>query len=176
MFKLINRGTKKNIGCSRYGSEFMGVFFYAANLSLPCPFFTSIKEMLRTCEIYADEHKILINAKMSQLLHFIKSSKSKDPQLFMNNGSIIPYLDTCNHLGNTISIKSYKVILENAINDLYVRTICLLSDILFSECSTLSHLFNTYCINIYASQLWKYYDKTLLELFYVAWRKSLHRV
>ena len=49
--------------------------------------------MLRTCEIYADEHKILFNAKKSQLLHFTKSSKSKDPQLFMNDGSIIPYVD-----------------------------------------------------------------------------------
>ena len=79
--------------------------------------------MLRTCEIYAEEHKILFNAKKSQLLHFTKSSKSKDPQLFMNDGSIIPYVDTCNHLGNTISIKSDKIILDNAINDLYMRTI-----------------------------------------------------
>ena len=69
----------------------MGVFCYADDLSLLCPSFTGIKEMLRTCEIYADEHKILFNAKKSQLLHFTKSSTSKDPQLFMNDGSIIPY-------------------------------------------------------------------------------------
>ena len=34
-------------------------------------------------------------------------------------------------------------------------------------------------MNIYGSPLWKYYDKKLLlvlELFYVAWRKSLRRV
>ena len=60
-----------------------------------------------------------------------------------------------------------------------MRTNCLLSDFSFYECSTLSHLFNTYCMNIYGSPLWKYYDKKLLlvlELFYVAWRKSLRRV
>ena len=34
--------------------------------------------MLRTCEIYAEERKILFNTKMSQLLHCTKSSKSKD--------------------------------------------------------------------------------------------------
>ena len=113
--------------------------------------------MLRTCEIYAEEHKILINAKKSQLLHFIKSRKSKDPQLFMINGSI--NVNTCNHLGNTISIESDKIILENTVNDLYVITNCLLSDFLFSECSTLSHLFNTYSINIYDRPLWKYYNK-----------------
>ena len=40
----------------------------------------------------------------------------------MNDGSIIPYVDTCNYLGNTISIKSDNIILDNAINDLYMRT------------------------------------------------------
>ena len=94
----------------------------------------------------------------------------------MNDGSIIPYVDTCNHLGNTISIKSDKIILDNAIHDLYMRTNCLLSDFSFSECCTLSHLFSTYCMNIYGSLLWKYYDKKLLELFYVAWRKSMRMV
>ena len=154
----------------------MGVYCYVDDLSLLCPSFTGIKEMLRTCEIYAEEHNILFNAKESRLLHFTKSSKSKDPQLFRNDGSIIPYVDTCNHLGNTISIKSDKIILDNAVNDLYMRTNCLLSGFSFSECTTLSHLFNTYCMNIYGSPLWKYYDKKLLELFYVAWRKSLLRV
>ena len=102
------------------------------------------------------------NAKKSQLLHFTKSSKSKDPKLFMNDGSIIPYVDNCNHLGNTISIKSDNFFLDKAFNDLYMRTNCLLSDFLFSECSTLFHLFNTYCMNIYGSPLWNYYDKKLL--------------
>ena len=118
----------------------------------------------------------MFNVKQSQFLHFAKSSTSKDPQLFMNDGNIIPYVDTCNHLGNTISIKSDKVILDNAVNELYMRTNWLLSDFLFSECSTIFHLFNTYCMNIYGSPLRKYYDKNLLEVFYVAWRKSLRRV
>ena len=49
------------------------------------------------------------------------------------------------------------------------------SDFSFFECSTLSYLFNTYCMNIYGSPLWKYYDKNLFEVFYIAWRKSLRR-
>ena len=82
----------------------MGVFCYADDLSLLCPSFTDINEMLKTCEIYADQHKILFNAKKSQLLLFNKSSTSKYLQLCMNDGSIIPYVDTCIYLGNTISI------------------------------------------------------------------------
>ena len=41
----------------------MEVFCYADELCLLCPSFTGIKEMLRTCEIYAVEHKILFNSK-----------------------------------------------------------------------------------------------------------------
>ena len=41
---LIEILRKNNIGC-RYGSEFMGVYCYADDLSLLCPSFTGIKEM-----------------------------------------------------------------------------------------------------------------------------------
>ena len=41
----------------------MGVFCYADDLSLLCPSFTGIKEMLKTCEDYAMKHNILFNAK-----------------------------------------------------------------------------------------------------------------
>ena len=48
----------------------MGVFCYADDLSLQCPSFIGIKEMLRTCEIYAEEHKILFNAKKESIVAF----------------------------------------------------------------------------------------------------------
>ena len=60
--ELIEVLRKNNIGC-RYGSEYMGVFCYADDLSLLCPSFTGIKEMLKTCENYAMKHNILFNAK-----------------------------------------------------------------------------------------------------------------
>ena len=42
---LIGKPRKNNIGC-RYGSEFMRVYCYADDLSLLCPSFAVIKEML----------------------------------------------------------------------------------------------------------------------------------
>ena len=53
-----------------------------------------------------------------------------------------------------IGMVSDNIILDNAVNKLYMKTTnCLLSDFSFSECSTLSHLFNTYCMNIYGRSL-----------------------
>ena len=48
----------------------MGVFCYADDLSLLCPTFPGIKEMLKTCEYYAIKHKIIFIAKKSQMLTF----------------------------------------------------------------------------------------------------------
>ena len=54
----------------------MGVFGYADDLSLLCPSFSGIKEMLNICERFASDNKILFNASKSQLLYF---SKKDDP-------------------------------------------------------------------------------------------------
>ena len=54
---LIINLRNSNIGC-KYGSEYMGVFGYAADLSLLCPSFTGIKEMLNICEKYARKYDI----------------------------------------------------------------------------------------------------------------------
>ena len=45
--------------CCKYGSEYMGVFGYADDLSLLCPSFTGIKEMLNICEKYAGKYDTL---------------------------------------------------------------------------------------------------------------------
>ena len=62
--KLIKNLRKNIIGC-RYSPEYMGLFCYADDLRLLCPFFTRIKEMLKTCEDYAMKHNILFNAKLN---------------------------------------------------------------------------------------------------------------
>ena len=155
----------------------MGVFCYADDLSLLCPSFTGIKEMLKTCEDYAMKHNILFNAKKSQMLTFDHKSRiSVKPILTMRNGEEIPYATECNHLGNFLSTISDFPIVDHAVNDLYMRTNCLLADFSFTDSNTLSRLFNTYCTNIYGSPLWKHFDRKLLEPFYIAWRKCIRRV
>ena len=94
----------------------------------------------------------------------------------MRNGEEIPYATECNHLGNFLSTMSDFPIVDHAVNDLYMRTNCLLADFSFTDSNTLSRLFNTYCTNIYGSPLWKHFDRKLLEPFYIAWRKCIRRV
>ena len=101
--KLIAILRTSNVGC-RYGSQYMGVYCYADDLSLLSSSFTGLQEMLRSCELCAIDHNIIFNAKKSQLLHF-GSNPSNDPctvDLIILNGQIIQYVKKCLHLGNEL--------------------------------------------------------------------------
>ena len=84
----------------------MGVFGYADDLSLLCPSFSGMREMLKICERYPIDNKILFNASKRQIWHFSKIKDSGDtmkPMLCMNNSQLILYVEKCIHLGTTLS-------------------------------------------------------------------------
>ena len=145
---ILNLGNS-NIGC-KYGSEYMGVFGYADDLSLLCPSFTGIKEILNICEKYARKYDILFNATKSQLLYFGKDSNNDNvqPDLSMDNGKKIPYVTKCLHLGNSISTTcTQRFMINNAIADLNIKSNNLLEELSFSNSSTLSVLFKSYSMH-----------------------------
>ena len=57
--KLIEILRTPNVGC-RYGSQYMGVYCYADDLSLLPTSFTRLQEMLRLCELCAIDHNIIV--------------------------------------------------------------------------------------------------------------------
>ena len=57
----------------------MGVYCYADDLNLLCLSFTSLKEMLRACEIYAEEHKILLMLKRVNFCILLSLANLKIP-------------------------------------------------------------------------------------------------
>ena len=56
-----------------------------------------------------------------------------------------------------------------------MRTNNLMADFSFAESTTLCLLYNSYCMNIYGSQLWALWrlNNKSVERFYVAWRKTI---
>ena len=109
--------------------------------------------MLNVCEDYAKEYNILFNASKSKLMHFRKNYCDAQHVLHMSNGSKIDYVEQCVHLGTTlysdISIRN----INNAVNDLFMRTNNLMADFSNAHSNTLSVLYNSYCMNVYGSQL-----------------------
>ena len=149
----------------------MGVFGYADDLSLLCPSFTGIKEMLNICEKYARKYDILFNATKNQLLYFRKDGNNDNvqPGLSMDTGKKIPYVTKCLHLGNSISTTAtQRSMINNAIADLNIKSNNLLAEFSCNHSSTLSVLFKSYCMNIYGSTLWSYNNHSNIDNFCVS--------
>ena len=85
----------------------------AGDISLLSPTVSGLQDMLKICD-YADKYKIHFNASKSQLLCFNTSTctKSKDIKVYMRDGSVISYLDTCTHLGNILCTSDKHVMIQ----------------------------------------------------------------
>ena len=132
--------------------------------------------MLNVCEDYAKEYNILFNTSKSKLIQFGKNYFDAQHVLHMSNGSEFDYVEQCLQLGTTlysdISVRN----INNAVNDLFMRTNNLMADFSNAHSSTLSVLYNSYCMNVYGSQLWCFNDYKSVERFYIAWRKTIRRI
>ena len=62
------------------------------------------------------------------------NTKSKDIKVYMRDRSVIPYLDTCTHLGNILCTSDKHVMIDSAVKDLNCRLNNLLAD--FSHCNS----------------------------------------
>ena len=60
--KILKQG---NVGC-KIGSQFLGIFGYADDLTLLCPMLSDLREILNICEDYAKDYNMLCNASKSK--------------------------------------------------------------------------------------------------------------
>ena len=116
--------------CKAYNSTslFLGVFGYADDLTLLCPTLSGLQEMLNVCEDFAKDYNILFNASKSKLMYFGKNNLNCENLLYMFNGSSIEFVEQCVHLGTKIYSDISKKNIDNATNDLYMRTNNLMAD------------------------------------------------
>ena len=92
----------------------------------------------------------------------------------MANGCTIDYVEQCVHLGTITHSDITRKNIDSAVNDLFMRTNNLVADFSHTHSSTLSVLFQSYCMNVYGSQLWSYNDFRAVERFSTAWRNKMH--
>ena len=85
-----------------------------------------------------------------------------------SNGSKINYVEQCVHLGTTLYSDIFIRNINNAVNDLFIRTNNLMVDFSNAHSSTLSVLDNSYCMNVYGTQLWCFNDYKSVKYFHIA--------
>ena len=69
----------------------------------------------------------------------------------MSNGSKIDYVEQCEHLGTPLYSNISMKKINNAVNNLFMRTNNLMAVFSNAHSSTLSVLYNSYCMNVYGS-------------------------
>ena len=69
-------------------------------------------------------------------------------------------------------------LIDSAITYINIQINNNLSEFSFSESTTipLSRLFQSYCMNVYGSSLWKFNNHKNIEQFCVSWRKVIRRL
>ena len=90
---------KRNIGC-HIGSHFIGALGYADDLTLLSPSLSSLNEMLKICETFAQEYNVTFNAKKTVCIKYGSKIMEYD-KLYIGN-QVIEWSDKVKHLGNTI--------------------------------------------------------------------------
>ena len=110
---------------------------YASLITDDLQFLSGLQEMLNVCEDFAKDYNILLNASKSKLMYFGKNNLNCENLLFMSNGSSIEFVEQCVHLGTKIYSDISKKYIDNATNDLYMRTNNLMADFSYAQSSTL---------------------------------------
>ena len=118
---LLKTLKQRNIGC-KIGNSYLGVFGYADDLTLLCPSLTGLKEMLKTCEVYAEDYNILFNDEKSKLMYFGRNNINTNNMMSMSNGTRIDFVEQCTHLGTKIYSDITRKNVDFAVNDLFMRT------------------------------------------------------
>ena len=114
--------------------------------------------MLQICEEYAFNYKITCNATKSQLLYFSYLDKDHSYLLSftMKDRNVIPYVSKCLVLQYTQRYIEI-MLLMSLMNCMNAPTNW--CQIYFTESCTVSNLFNSFCMNLYSCQTWRFNNK-----------------
>ena len=94
----------------------------------------------------------------------------------MNNNKITESIDKSVYLGIPLHAYTLNNDMSSTVRDFNRRVNNILADFSFVDSNTLSVLFDSYCMSIYGSQLFKLYDKYSVNSIYVAWRMAIRRI
>ena len=172
MDELLVRLEKTGVGCYM-GHYFMGALCYADDLTILAPSVSSAQKLLTECEKYANEFNVKFNSSKSVLVPF----NVPDGQIIKLklNGLDILHNDNAIHLGSHIGKDGNRNNICKAVQHLIYRTNMLMSNYGFCSYKVRVRLFDTFCMSLYGSPLWKISSKYINELI-VTWKKCVRKV
>ena len=141
-------------GCY-WDNHFAGALCYADDLTILAPSPDALRKMIADCEAFSQSHGLRFNASKTQLICFRRTTYPVQCH-FCFDGQSLPVVDSMVHLGNTlqfnlsdkldIRLKSMSFIRKA--NTVLFRFKC-------TDPLTKMKLFQSYCLSLYGSCLWR---------------------
>ena len=164
---------ESGIGC-HVGLTYAGAFGYADDIALVAPSLSSLKQMMKICEQFAESHSITFNPTKTKLLRFNMKPESVLPPIYLN-GENVSIVEHEKHLGNYVATDIADRNMIANVCDLYQRSNLLISDFRVCDSIDLDSLHKIYCMHMYGSELWNL-NCSYVDDFKVAWRKVKRRI
>ena len=135
------------------GLTYAGAFGYADDVALVAPSLSSLKQMIKICEQFAESHSITFNPSKTKFLCFNMKLESTVPPIYLNRERV-SIVEHEKHLRNYVSpdIADRNSIAD--VCDLYQRSNLLITDFRVCDSITLDNLHKIYCMHMYGSELW----------------------
>ena len=130
--------------------------------------------MLSICTDFAASHNLLFNASKTKCMYFNDAgSQLQNTAKFM--GRPIEYVDCTDILGVSVTSRIKERNVNSSVQKFYCRVNSVLYDFKDIPCDVKAKLLDSYCLDVYGSQLWNY-SKHDVDMFFTAWRKSIRRL
>ena len=163
------------VGCHMNGM-FVGAFCYADNVTLLAPTGMALIAMLDTCTRFDDAHNLLFNSSKTKC-KFIDRSCSQLHSNVRFMGRSVEFVNSVDLLGVLLyaDLKVNHIHTSRNVQKFYCKVNSVLFNFKDAPSDEKPKLIDTYCLDLYGSQLWKY-NKNDVNAFYIAWRKVVRRI
>ena len=141
-------------GCY-WDNHFTGALCYADDLTILAPSPDALRKMIADCEAFGQSHGLRFNASKTQLICFRRTTYPVQCH-FCFDGQSLPVVDSVVHLGNTLQFNLSDKLDIRLKSMSFIRKA---NTVLFRfKCTnplTKMKLFQSYCLSLYGSCLWK---------------------
>ena len=142
------------IGCHLNGL-FVGAFIYAGDVTLLAPTSMTLKAMLNTHTDFTASHNLLFNASKTKCMYFNDAgSQLQSTVKFM--GRPIEYVDSTDLFGVSVTSRIRERNVNSGVQKFYCRVNSVLYDFKGIRWDVKAKLLDSYCLDVYGSQLWNY--------------------
>ena len=90
-------------------------------------------------------------------------------------GRPIEYVDSTDLLGVSVTSRIRERNVNSSVKKFYCRLNSVSYNFIDIPCDVKAKLLDSYCLDVYGSQLWNY-SKDDVDIFFTAWRKSIRQI